>query len=948
MLGPVLAAAVVMLIVVMGGCGSGSGNVAVTMSPGTPQALDQGQSVTLTAVVAHDSNHEGVSWALTSGPGALTNTSTTSATYSANGATGTAVVTATSIKNKARTATLNIAVTAMPSITMTSLPAGTEGTAYSQTVTETGGAGTLTFSVSAGSLPAGLTLSSSGAISGTPTGPNGTANFTVKVTDASTVAPQSATQALSITINLPAPPSITTTSLPAGVEGTAYNQTVAATGGLAPLTFTTSAGNLPPGLTMSSAGAITGTPTGPNGTSNFTVRVTDSSNPAQTATQALSITINLPAPPLISPTTLPGGNQGTPYSQTLTGSSGLAPYSWSVSAGALPAGLGLTTTSGTTATISGTPTTQQSNVAFTIQVTDSSNPSQHGTQAYTVTIGAPLPLSITTTSAQLPAGTENVAYTATNLTATGGVAPYTWSVVSPGTGALPTGMSLSSSGQLSGTPTVSGTFPFTAQVTDSLSETATASLSITIAAASASCGTGNEKVLKGQYAFNLIGYNSSGFQATIGSFTADGAGHITAGYVDANGVSPGVNSGTITASSSSYSVGPDNRGCATITTSFYTYTTRFALAPSSTVASGGYVQEWESGASPYIASGRLFLQSVPTEFPSGTFVLQFTGVSEKTGYSRVAAVGVGSGSGGQFTNGEYDLNSAGTSKTYTGAQGTYSAPDPTTGRVTVTGMLKSTNAAAYLVSSTYWIAITGDTLSSNNFAAVGSGQLQSSSFGLTTGQNLVFYATGLDEVEFALVNIASSSSLTANIYQDVSGTWNSKGSQASCSYTIDSFGKVAMSGTSCGLYLNGTTWSYPPVFYLTGANTGVMMGTDDPNVLLGQFAPQSATSITAGNYASGTLEVVSQSVDETATGTGSITSSGALTGTGDATSLSAPQQGDQALSLTLTVNSNGTYSNSNHPGLITGVVISSSQLVQVDGQGSTCPSLLMITGGTSE
>ena len=99
------------------------------------------------------------------------------------------------------------------------------------TLQATGGMGTLTWSISVGSLPPGLTgLPSTGSsvtISGTPTS-QGTFNFTVRVTDS---LGQSDTRALSITINLPPPLNITTTSLPAGSIGQAYSQPVAATGG---------------------------------------------------------------------------------------------------------------------------------------------------------------------------------------------------------------------------------------------------------------------------------------------------------------------------------------------------------------------------------------------------------------------------------------------------------------------------------------------------------------------------------------------------------------------------------------------------------------------------------------------------------------------------------------------------------------------------------------------
>lgn len=87
------------------------------------------------------------------------------------------------------------------------------------------------------------------------------------------------------------PLSVTTTTLPNGTVGTAYSQTLSATGGSAPYTWSVSSGTLPAGLTLNTAGLISGNPT-TTGTSPFTVLATDSANPATTATQSLSITVN--------------------------------------------------------------------------------------------------------------------------------------------------------------------------------------------------------------------------------------------------------------------------------------------------------------------------------------------------------------------------------------------------------------------------------------------------------------------------------------------------------------------------------------------------------------------------------------------------------------------------------------------------------------------------------
>ena len=179
-------------------------------------------------------------------------------------------------------------------ITTAALPEGVASTPYSATVGAIGGTPPYTWTITAGSLPSGagdnppLTLNAStGAITGTPGFP-GPFPFTVQVTDSA--APRNvSTRQLSITIVSPLV--VTTTLLGEAVGGQAYNQTLQASGGTPPYTWSLSSGPLPGAVTLSSTGVLTGTPTAA-GTFPITVQVTDASSPAlTTASQTLTLTV---------------------------------------------------------------------------------------------------------------------------------------------------------------------------------------------------------------------------------------------------------------------------------------------------------------------------------------------------------------------------------------------------------------------------------------------------------------------------------------------------------------------------------------------------------------------------------------------------------------------------------------------------------------------------------
>jgi hypothetical protein len=234
----------------------------------------------------------------------------------------------------------------------------------------------------------------------------------------------------------------------------------------------------------------------------------------------------------ITPSTVPNPTFGAAYSQTLTASGGTAPYSYAVTSGALPAGLTLNTTG----TLSGTPTAGGT-FNFTVTATDgAASPGPYtGSQAYTVTVAAPT-LTMTPAQAPLTVG-NNVAYTQ-NFAASGGTAPYTYTVI---TGALPTGLTLSSGGVLTGTSTADGVYNFSVRATDSstgigpftVTQSYTATVAVipapTIATLSVATGTaagGTSVAITGT---DLTGTSAVTFGGTAAtSFTVVSATQVTA------------------------------------------------------------------------------------------------------------------------------------------------------------------------------------------------------------------------------------------------------------------------------------------------------------------------------------------------------------------------------------------------------------------------------------
>jgi len=281
-------------------------------------------------------------------------------------------------------------------ITTSSVPAGSTGASYSTSLAAVGGVQPYAWSVIGigGQLPDGLTLNSNGTLVGTPA-TAGEFSFVAQVAD-SGVPQQVAASEFYISISPTAAPAlkIETSSMPAGATGTSYSDTLVATGGTQPYSWSIVSGALPSGLSLNgSAGLISGTPSS-TGLFGFTVQVVDSSTPKQSSTMALTISVAASGPPplTIATSSLPGGATNASYTSTASASGGTQPYVWSIAAGALPAGLTLNSANGT---VSGTPTLA-GQFSFDLQVTDSSTPPQVATETLSISIVAsgPQPVQI--------------------------------------------------------------------------------------------------------------------------------------------------------------------------------------------------------------------------------------------------------------------------------------------------------------------------------------------------------------------------------------------------------------------------------------------------------------------------------------------------------------------------------------------------------------------------
>jgi hypothetical protein len=725
--------------VVFAGCsGGGSNSTTITLAPSSGQSLNPGATVTITAVVANDTNAQGVTWTL-SGPGSLSGNTKTSVVYTAPATVSTsttATVTATSVANSTITTTESITLNAVLTITTTSVPSGTLGVPYNAFVNAAGATGTFTWTVTSGNLPPGLTF------------------------------------------------------------------------------LTTS---------TSSSAEITGTPT-VLGTSKFTVQVTDTAGTS--VTQALSITINVPPPLSVATASLPGGIVDTPYGpQTLQASSGVPPYSWSLTGGALPFGL-----------------------------------------------------------------------------------------------------SLATSGAISGTPVATGNFNFTVKVVDSSSpqQSATANLSIIV-----SQGVTNNSKLNGNYAFSVSGFNKNlpllPLFVAAGSFVADGNGHISNGVMDINNtMSDPVN----TSFTGTYSIGQNGSGFIVLNT---TPSRTFAL--SMTANGSANIIEFDDSTGAGTRNSGVLLRQDTAAFTgapaSGSYAFGFVGIDSTQNRFGVAGSFTSNGSG-TLTAGSLDSDDAGTVSSGVAFSGTSTAVD-SNGRGTITLNPPSGPAiySFYVVNATELLVVGIDTFAPGGNPLVSGTVLQQSNSGFSFSGPSVFEVTALNaSTPESQVGIFTASgggfSLTSD--QNIAGVLSMPGGTGN--YTIAANGRVTLTGSG---FQNSL-----PVLYMVTTNQAFIIGTDAA-VSFGSMTPQappqlgfSEASLT-GTYAGGSLAPVAPSVWNVVSI--AVAGSGNFTVTADVSNENGLSQNQIVGTTSVATNGRVQVTQNGNPEAEILYMVSPAQFVSLSGQG---------------
>jgi len=739
----------VLCLTMIASCGGGGGgSITLVITPKT-STMDEGQPLLFVATLGNDTKNLGVTWQPLTGSGCagtscgtLTNITTTSVTYTAPSGLTTGIsvsLEAISKANSGVTATSTITIVLPVTFTTTSLPNGSNGVAYNQTIITTGGVAPITYSVGSGSVPAGLKLNSVGTIIGTPTS-FGTSTFTINATDFGTPPLTVASPSYTVTINPPPALSITSTAMANGIVGTAYSSAIASSGGVPPLTWSVPPKTLPNGLELNtSSGLITGTPTTP-GVTTFFPTVTDSAIPPQSAGSAKGVTISvITVAPLQAVTPpLPSGDVAVGYNASLVATGGVPPYTWGITRGQLPSGLKLDPTTGI---ISGTPilaTTPPTATNFTVQVEDS-NSTKSTPQALSIVIdpGTAITNSLFSGSYSFlfhgfdsggnvviagnfiasGAGTIFGGQLDSNRSGgtlgifTGSTVTGTYSVGSDGRGTMQL-ITTNSKGAMSTTNYLlaedsGGNFHMIENDTIGTPQThGSGIIKPVVGALSGASFSGN-------YVFELDGQDNQGkSEVIVGVTHADGVSQLTPGMFDANDA--GIYSPAV-AVTGSFQVGSNNdKGVL-----FLTY-----QLPASAQVIAEYTFYFVSANDIFLMAidptdathprlgGELMLQHASTVFDAtslhGTSVITGSGL-DGSNASVLAGLltGVTTPGGINEANSTFDQNDGGAVTANNAAAGTYSADPSTNGRIAFTG-LGARLAAAYLTAPNQGMLIGSD------------------------------------------------------------------------------------------------------------------------------------------------------------------------------------------------------------------------------------------------
>jgi hypothetical protein len=387
---------------------------------------------------------------------------------------------------------------------------GAKSKPYTAVLNASGGLKPYNWAIKTGTLPSGLTLNTDGTITGTPNAKI-TSNFTAEVTDSDTTAQKAQkSYIVDVTDTLV----IIEKTLANSRLNQAYTGLVRADLGTPPYTWRLASGTLPPGISSSQnvdSMLLQGVPTAA-GTYSVTLEVKDNGTPVQTVSRAYSFDVYPDV--AITTTGLPTAVRDTVYSASVAAGGGAAPIKFFVVSGILPQGLTFNSTTGaitgSVAMVSGTSAT------ITVSATDSGYPAASVSKEFTIMAIDPLVINTSVIQGAL----QKSLFGPVTLDGTGGIAPLSWALANSTN--LPQGITLNSSGVISGTSAVCGTFNFSVQVADSATVPTTVQKALQLAV---TCS--NDYVISGNA--GIAGATVILGGATSGTATADGSGNYSFG-----------------------------------------------------------------------------------------------------------------------------------------------------------------------------------------------------------------------------------------------------------------------------------------------------------------------------------------------------------------------------------------------------------------------------------